>query len=99
MIIKDNQGVSYTNSASFVVATYATLQANAALPGSAVDKSKKGFKIRTYQTDGGTQDGTIAYNEALLAGQNGPNLPHLSDAGRVGTNGFFTWPRVVTVST
>jgi hypothetical protein len=99
LAIKDSQGVSYTNSASFVVATYGTLPANAALPSSAVDKTKKGFKIRTYQTDGGSQDGTIAYNEALLAGQNGPNVANLTDAGGVDTNGFFTWTGVINFDT
>ena len=53
LTIKDSKGVSYTNAASFTVAIYGTLPANAALPGSAVDKSKKGFRIKTYQTDGG----------------------------------------------
>src|SRR5205814_3795103 len=85
--------------ASFVVATYATLQGDAALPGRAVDKSKKGFKIRNYQTDGGSQDGTIAYNEALLAGQQGPNVANLTDAGGVDTNGFFTWTGVINFDT
>jgi hypothetical protein len=99
LTIKDSQGVSYTNNASFVVATYGTLPANAALPGSAVDKTKKGFKILTYQTDGGSQDGTIAYNEALLAGQNGPNVANLTDAGGVDTNGFFTWTGVINFDT
>ena len=75
------------------------IEFNAALPGSAVDKSKKGFKIRTYQTDGGTQDGTIAYNEALLAGQHGPNVANLTDAGGVDTNGFFTWTEVINFDT
>ncbi len=99
LTIKDTKGVSYSSSASLVVASFATLPANAVLPGSAVDKAKKGFKIRTYQTDGGSQDGTIAYNEALLAGRNGPNVANLADAGGVDGKGYFTWPGVINFDT
>ncbi len=99
LTITDSKGVSYTNAASFTVATYGTLPASAALPASAVDKAKKGFKILTYQTDGGSQDGTIAYNEALLAGKNGPNVANLSDAGGVDNKGFFTWTSVINFDT
>ena len=91
--------MSYTNAASFTVATYGTLPANAALPSSAVDKSKKGFKIKTYQTDGGAQTGTIAYNEDLLAGKNGPNVANLTDAGGVDSKGSFTWAGVINFDT
>ena len=53
------------------MAAYETLPLSAYLPASAVDKTKKGFKIKTYQIDGGDQTGTIAYNEDLLAGKLG----------------------------
>jgi hypothetical protein len=79
--VKDRKGVSYTRSSSLTVPSYATLPANAALPSSAIDLAHRGFKIRTYQIGGGTQRGTIAYNEALLAGEYGPNLANLDDAG------------------
>lgn len=95
LVIKDNKGVSYTNSANFVVATYGTLPVSAALPSSAVDKSKRGFKIRTYQIDGGAQEGTIAYNEGLLAGLYGPNVANLADGDGADTNGYFTWTGVI----
>jgi hypothetical protein len=95
LTIKDNKGVAYTSSSSFVVATYGTLQPNAALGSGAADKTKKGFKIRTYQIDGGTQDGTIAYNESLLAGQLGPNVANLLDAGGVDAKGYFTWTGII----
>jgi hypothetical protein len=97
--IKDKQGVTYQDTSSFTIATYATLPADAALPASAVDKTKKGFKLRTYQIDGGTQDGTIAYNESLLAGELGPNVANLDDAGGVDSKGFFTWTDVINFDT
>jgi hypothetical protein len=97
--IKDRGGRSYTNTATFVVATYGTLAPNMALPATAVDKTKKGFLIKTYQIDGGTAEGTIAYNEALLAGEHGPNVANLDDAGGVNTNGYFTWPTVINFDT
>lgn len=99
LTIKDNKGKSYSNNATFVVAAYGTLPSAAALPASAVDKTKKGFRIRTYQIDGGTQEGTIAYNEGILAGTQGPNVANLSDAGGVDANGYFTWPGVVNLDT
>ncbi|HOW64382.1 MAG TPA: LamG domain-containing protein [Candidatus Paceibacterota bacterium] len=99
MTIKDNKGVSYSNSATFVVATYGTLPASAALPGDYVDKSKKGFKIKTYQIEAGDQTGTIAYNEDLLAGNLGPNIANLSDAGGVDSKDYFTWPGVINLDT
>ncbi|MCC7373810.1 MAG: LamG domain-containing protein [Verrucomicrobiales bacterium] len=99
MTIKDNQGVSYSNSETFVVAKYGTLPSAAALPASAVDQTKKGFKIRTYQIEGGERTGTIAYNEQILAGQLGDNLANLEDAGGVDANKYFTWPGVVNFDT
>lgn len=99
MTIKDNQGVSYSNTETFVVAKYGTLPTAAALPASAVDKSKKGYKIRTYQIEGGERTGTIAYNEQVLAGQLGDNLANLDDAGGVDSNGYYTWPGVVNFDT
>ena len=95
LTIKDRKGISYSGNASFVVATYGTLPSAALLPNSAVDKTKKGFKIRTYQIDGGLQEGTIAYNEALLAGQNGANVANLTDAGGVDSTNYFTWTGVI----
>ena len=35
-------------------------------------------------------DRTIAYNEDLLAGKNGPNVANLADAGGVDSKGNFT---------
>lgn len=99
LVIKDNTGASYTNSSSFVVARFATLPTSAALPSSAVDRTKKGFKIRTYQIDGGALEGTIAYNESLLAGDLGPNVANLEDAGGVDDDGYFTWPGVINFDT
>ncbi|MCW5558408.1 MAG: LamG domain-containing protein [Verrucomicrobiae bacterium] len=99
LVLSDRGGISYTNTSSFVVPIYATLPASAALPASAVDKTKKGFLIKTYQTDGGAQEGTIAYNEALLAGLNGPNVANLEDAGGVDANGYFTWTGVINFDT
>ncbi len=99
LAIKDKRGVLYSGNASFVVATYGTLPASAALPTSAVDLTKKGFKIRTYQIESGSQDGTIAYNESLLAGELGENVAWLEDAGGVDANGFFTWTDVINFDT
>jgi hypothetical protein len=97
--LKDNKGVSYSSSADLVVPTYSTLPAGAALSSSAVKPADRGFKIRTYQIDGGTQDGTIAYNDAILAGQNGPNVANLEDAGGVDAKGYFTWTSYINFDT
>ncbi len=99
MSIKDNQGRSYSTSETFVVARYGTLPAAAGLPDSAVDKSKKGFRIRSYQIEGGERTGTIAYNEQVLAGALGDNLANLDDAGGVDATGYFTWPGVINFDT
>jgi hypothetical protein len=99
LTVKDNRGISYSRQETFVVATYATLPTAAALPASAVDKTAKGFKIKTYQIDGGTPAGTIAYNEDLLAGNLGPNVATASAAGGVDTNGYYTWPGVINFDT
>src|SRR5439155_13282034 len=74
LTIKDTKGVLYIDTANFVVATFGTLPANAAVT---ADTTKKGFKIKTYQIDGASTTGTVgtlAYNEALLAGQLGTNV-------------------------
>ena len=99
LVIEDNEGASYTNATSFVVARFANLPADAAMPKSAVDATKKGFKIRTYQIDAGAWEGTIAYNEAVLAGDYGPNAANLDDAGGVDSDGYFTWPGVINFDT
>ncbi|MBE7502715.1 MAG: LamG domain-containing protein [Verrucomicrobiales bacterium] len=99
LTVKDRKGTAYTSTSSFVVATYGTLPASAALPASAVDLTKKGFKIRTYQIEVSTQEGTIAYNEDLLAGLLGDNIAWLDDAGGVDANGYFTWTDVINFDT
>jgi hypothetical protein len=93
LVIKDTKGLSYTNNATFVVTTYGTLPANALVN---ADTTKKGFKVRTYQIDGPSTEGTvssIAYNEDLLAGKLGPNVANTTDpvAGDADSNGFFIW--------
>lgn len=97
--IKDKQGTPYSNNATFVVANYATLPASVAMPASAVDKTKKGFLIKTYQVETSDRTGTIAYNEDILAGKVGPNIANVSDAGGVDAKGYFTWPGVINFDT
>ena len=97
--IKDRGGNTYSNTATFVVATYGTLTPSSALPASSVDKTQKGFLIKTFQNDGGAQEGTINYNEALLLGEFGPNVANLTDAGGADTNGYFTWTGVINFDT
>ncbi len=104
LTIKDTKGNSYTNAANFVVAAYASLSVSAALLDSAVDLTKPGFKIKTYQINGPSTNGTIstiAYNEALLAGADGPNVAAIPDPvfGDVDTNGYFTWSGVINFDT
>jgi hypothetical protein len=99
LTLQDGRGVSFTSNSSFVVPAYATLPTAAGFPDSAVDKTKKGFRIKTYQIDGGTQEGTIAYNEALLAGEHGPNVANLSDVGGVDADGYFTWTSYINFDT
>jgi len=99
LTLRDGREVTFTSNSSFAVPAYATLPTAAGFPDSAVDKTKKGFRIKTYQIDGGAQEATIAYNEALLAGQNGPNVANLSDAGGVDANGYFTWTGYINFDT
>ena len=99
LTVKDTKGGSFTKSETFVVATYASLPASAALADSAVDKGARGFRIRTYQIEGGTKEGTIAYNEAILGGENGPNVANQDDAGGVDGEGFFVWPTFINFDT
>ncbi len=99
LTVQDNRGTSSTSTASFAVPAYATLPTAAGLPDGAVDKTKQGFRIRTYQIDGGTQESTIAYNEALLAGEQGPNVANLTDVGGVDANGYFTWTSYINFDT
>jgi hypothetical protein len=99
LTIKDNTGASYSITAALSLPRYETLPANAAMPASAVDRTKKGFKIKMYQIDGGALEGTIAYNESLLAGDLGPNVANLEDAGGVDSDGYFTWPGVINFDT
>ena len=99
LVVKDTRGTTFRSQAGFVVATYATLPAGDALPASAVDKTKTGFRIRTYQADGGAQEGTIAYNESILAGAQGPNVANLDDAGGVDADGYFTWTGTINFDT
>ena len=95
MSIKDSTGTLYATDGSFVAPVYATLGAADALAASAVDKTKPGFKIKTYQTDGGAQLNTIQYAEEMLAGLNGPNVANLQDVTGVDSKGYFTWPGII----
>jgi hypothetical protein len=97
--IKDTKGTTYTNTASFVVATYTSLPADSLVT---ADTTKKGFRIRTYQIDGPSSQGTvgtIAYNEDLLSGKLGPNVANTTDpvAGTADSNGYFTWTGVINL--
>ncbi|MBL9171063.1 MAG: LamG domain-containing protein [Verrucomicrobiales bacterium] len=99
LAVKDTKSTSFSKSADFVVASYASLSASDALPDSAVDKNARGFRIRTFQIEGGTKEGTIAYNEAILTGENGPNIANADDAGGVDAEGFFIWPSFINFDT
>ncbi|MGE3311092.1 MAG: LamG domain-containing protein [Limisphaerales bacterium] len=99
LTIRDTAGATYTSSSSFAVPAYATVPASAVLPASSVDKTKAGFRIKTYQIDGGAQEGTLEYNEAILAGEHGPNVAYLDDAGGVDADGYFTWTSYINFDT
>jgi hypothetical protein len=100
LTLKDSKGNSYTDNASFVVAAYKSLPLSAALPVTAVNTNDIGFKIQTYQIDGPSTNGvieTLAYNEAILAGEDGTNNITVPDPvfGKLDTNGYFTWSGVI----
>jgi hypothetical protein len=95
MSIKDSTGTLYATDGSFIAPVYATLSASAALSTNSVDKTKPGFKIKTYQTDGGSQANTIQFAENMLTGLNGPNVANTNDAGGLDSHGYFTWTNVI----
>jgi len=100
LTLKDSKGSAYTDNASFVVAAYKSLPVSAALPVTAVNTNDIGFKIKTYQIDGPSTNGvsqTLAYNEAILAGDDGTNTITVPDPvfGKLDTNGYFTWSGVI----
>jgi hypothetical protein len=96
LTIRDTNNNTYTSTRSFVVPVFGVLNASVALPPSAIDKSNKGFKIRTYQVDAPTGNG-VQLAENILAGDYGPNVADLTAAGGVDTNGYFTWPGVINL--
>jgi len=95
MSIKDSSGTLYAADSSFVAPVYGTLGAADALAATAVDKTKPGFKIKTYQTDGGSQANTIQFAENMLAGLNGANVANLQDVTGVDSKGYFTWTGII----
>jgi len=88
---KDGQNNTYTATRIFVEGQYAVVPASFALPSGAVDTSKGGFKIRSYQTDADNQN-SLALTELELGGLLGPNLADLS---QFGTDGFYTETGVI----
>jgi hypothetical protein len=93
LTIKDLNNNTYTSTRSFVVPKFGLLNSSMALAPSAVDKSKEGFKIRTYQVDAPTGNG-VQVAEDILAGKYGPNVADLTAAGGVDASGYFTWPLI-----
>ena len=94
LTIRDGNNNTYTSTRSFVVPKFGVLNSAMALAPTAVDKTKKGFKIRTYQVDAETGNG-VQVAEDILAGRYGPNVADLTAAGGVDANGYFTWPGVI----
>jgi hypothetical protein len=92
--IRDTANNTHTSTRSFVIPKFGVLNSTMALAPTAVDKTKKGFKIRTYQVDAETGNG-VQVAEDILAGEYGPNVANLDDAGGVDASGYFTWPGVI----
>ena len=82
LTIRDANNNIYTSARTFVVPEFGVLNSSTALPPTAVDKTKKGFKIRTYQVDAATGNG-VQVAEDILAGRYGPNVADLTAAGGV----------------
>ncbi|HTI70772.1 MAG TPA: PA14 domain-containing protein [Candidatus Limnocylindria bacterium] len=70
---KDDGGTSYTATRLFVEGAYAVVPPAFALPAGAVDTTKGGFSVKSYQTDADNQN-SLALTEQELAGVLGPNL-------------------------
>lgn len=69
----------------FVIPKYTLVPPEFAIAPETVDRAKPGFKVRPYQTDVNNPS-RLAWTEAQLAGENGPNLANLASAD---TDGFF----------
>lgn len=97
--IKDQNNNTYTSSGSFVVSTFSLLTQSMALPPAQVDKSKKGFKIRTYQVDTTAAGNGMKVAEDILAGVYGPNVANPNDpiVGAVDAKGYYTFTGVINL--
>ena len=99
LVFTDSGGVSQTNDLTFVVAPYASVPAELAMADGTVDKTKPGFRLRPYQTDGtaaaGQQPNSLAWTEDQVIGLHGDNVADLTSAD---AKGFIDLPGTVNLS-
>lgn len=103
----DNLGTNYTYTWTFNVlggvlgvasadSTNSTaiisIPASAGVSASAVDSSKPGFRVRSYQTPMEAGQGHSGFTEAELLGEHGFNV---ADQTGTGGTGYFTWNNLV----
>ena len=88
---RDTSGNSYSATRVFVEGAYAVIPTAFALPDGAVDTSKGGFRVRSYETAADNQN-SLALTEQELQGQLGANLV---DASTFDASGFFTETGVI----
>lgn len=99
LVFADSAGVFQTNNLSFTVPPYVSVPADYATAAGAVDTTKPGFRIRTYQTDGtlasGQQPNTLAWTEDQLIGLHGENI---ADTTGADASGFVDFTGVINLS-
>ena len=88
---KDTLGNSYSANRTFVQIDYAVVPTAYALPDGAVDTSKGGFRVRSYETATDNQN-SLALAEEELQGLLGANLV---DSSKFDASGFFTETGVI----
>ncbi len=89
VVYQDALGQRFTNSANFTVSHYVDLPASIALPLSAMDTTKPGFKVKSYQ-GWRIQPNQLRWTEEQVIGLRGLNIA--DQTGAVG--GFFSWDGV-----
>jgi hypothetical protein len=94
LIFTDSGGAVITNNLSFTVAPYISIPASFARAPGSVDTTKKGFRIRPYQTQAANAN-VLSWTEDQVVGLHGPNIADLSLAD---ADGFFVETNVINFS-
>ncbi len=86
---------SYNNSFPFKVLTYAPIPASYAVPTGSVDKTKRGFLVRPFQS-GDAQNDSVGFAEDQLSDLHGANTADLTGAN---AQGYLEFTDVINFDT